>query len=403
MAEKNPAEVSADEMTIESGVEAEITVGEDKIDDPNVIVAVSNAIEKVKPFNIKFDADANEYRIEGLDSFETFINGLLTRIRKYDYSDDDRTLFRTSKADIVKVRNALVKAIKDEQVRMFGPVDADRKRIEKLINDVVDELKKSLDESDRKAREAKRKPLEIAFNDVKLNSDDLFEELVFNDILDERWLNRSFSEKNAIKEMDERLGQVKSIVELGLMPEKTAAQVLISLRENAWSTTDAVKEYRDEQERKAAMEALAEKRKAEAAAEAQRIAAAEAAENDAPARVNITLNLKVDDAGRVLKMLDAAGIDYVLATDDERREEVVRCRDCGRAYQRGGNIYCSRVLQWGSNDKPVPLPVNLDGFCAWGERGMDDARLVNEGHPAQHRGGPRHGRRGQDTRQPAQG
>lgn len=134
---------------------------------------------------------------------------------------------------------------------------------------------------------------------------------MFNDILDERWLNRSFSEKNAIKEMDERLGQVKSIVELGLMPEKTAAQVLISLRENAWSTTDAVKEYRDEQERKAAMEALAEKRKAEAAAEAQRIAAAEAAENDAPARVNITLNLKVDDAGRVLKMLDAAGIDYI--------------------------------------------------------------------------------------------
>ena len=312
MAEKNPAEVSADEMTIESGVEAEITVGEDKIDDPNVIVTVSNAIEKVKPFNIKFDTDANEYRIEGLDSFETFINGLLTRIRKYDYSDDDRTLFRTSKADIVKVRNALVKAIKDEQARRFGPVDVDRKHIEKLINDVIDELKKSLDESDRKARESKRKPLEIAFNDVKLNGDGLFDELVFNDISDERWLNRSFSEKNAIKEMDERLGQVKSIVELGLMPEKTAAQVLISLRENAWSTTDAVKEYRDEQEHKAAMEALAEKRKAEAAAaEAQRIAAAEAAKNNAPARVNITLNLKVDDVGRVLKMLDAAGIDYV--------------------------------------------------------------------------------------------
>lgn len=57
-----------------------------------------------------------------------------------------------------------------------------------------------------------------------------------------------------------------------------------------------------------------------------------------------------------------------MATDDERREEVVRCRDCGRAYQRGDNIYCSRVLQWGSNDKPVPLLVNLDGFCAWGER-----------------------------------
>lgn len=49
-------------------------------------------------------------------------------------------------------------------------------------------------------------------------------------------------------------------------------------------------------------------------------------------------------------------------------EEIVRCRDCGRAYRRGGGVYCSRVLQWGSNDRPAPLPVNPDGFCAWGER-----------------------------------
>lgn len=52
-----------------------------------------------------------------------------------------------------------------------------------------------------------------------------------------------------------------------------------------------------------------------------------------------------------------------------RRERVVRCRDCGRAYRRGGGgVYCSRVLQWGSNDRPVPLPVEPNGFCAWGER-----------------------------------
>lgn len=49
-------------------------------------------------------------------------------------------------------------------------------------------------------------------------------------------------------------------------------------------------------------------------------------------------------------------------------DEVVRCGDCGRAYRRGGGVYCSRVLQWGSNDRPAPLPVNPDGFCAWGER-----------------------------------
>lgn len=68
---------------------------------------------------------------------------------------------------------------------------------------------------------------------------------------------------------------------------------------------------------------------------------------------------------------DYPGVPY--GSDDysgtvERREEVVRCRDCGRAYRRGGGVYCSRVLQWGSNDRPAPLPVDPDGFCAWGER-----------------------------------
>lgn len=67
---------------------------------------------------------------------------------------------------------------------------------------------------------------------------------------------------------------------------------------------------------------------------------------------------------------------HVTGGSFERRERIVRCRDCGSAYRRGGGIYCSRVLQWGSNDRPVPLPVNPDGFCAWGlgraKRGKDD-------------------------------
>lgn len=58
----------------------------------------------------------------------------------------------------------------------------------------------------------------------------------------------------------------------------------------------------------------------------------------------------------------------------EAMPEIVRCRDCGRAYRRGGGVYCSRVLQWGSNDRPAPLPVEPDGFCAWG--GVADGERI---------------------------
>lgn len=66
--------------------------------------------------------------------------------------------------------------------------------------------------------------------------------------------------------------------------------------------------------------------------------------------------------------IDESHADIMGGMPCERREKVVRCRDCGRAYRRGGGVYCSCFLQWGSNDKPAPLLVNPDGFCAWGER-----------------------------------
>lgn len=76
--------------------------------------------------------------------------------------------------------------------------------------------------------------------------------------------------------------------------------------------------------------------------------------------VERVVRMRVDDDGN-----------FVVRSDEEEtgmREEIVRCGDCGRAYRRGGGVYCSRVLQWGSNDRPAPLPVEPDGFCAWGER-----------------------------------
>lgn len=51
------------------------------------------------------------------------------------------------------------------------------------------------------------------------------------------------------------------------------------------------------------------------------------------------------------------------------REEIVRCRDCkhaepdnsGRSYYEG-MLWCSEL---GGDDS---MPVEYDGFCAWGER-----------------------------------
>ena len=58
----------------------------------------------------------------------------------------------------------------------------------------------------------------------------------------------------------------------------------------------------------------------------------------------------------------------------ERRERVVRCRDCKRgdpfcdSSSYPGLIDCRLFAEWDYyNDKPGVCPVEPDGFCTWGE------------------------------------
>lgn len=47
----------------------------------------------------------------------------------------------------------------------------------------------------------------------------------------------------------------------------------------------------------------------------------------------------------------------------ERREEVVRCRDCVHAHE--GARYCDHFSSSGCGDF---VDVEPDGYCAWGKR-----------------------------------
>ena len=56
--------------------------------------------------------------------------------------------------------------------------------------------------------------------------------------------------------------------------------------------------------------------------------------------------------------------EYIVAFGDsafQRREEIVRCRDCYYADEFEGGYWCS------SGDVPF-AHVTPNGFCAWGER-----------------------------------
>ena len=43
----------------------------------------------------------------------------------------------------------------------------------------------------------------------------------------------------------------------------------------------------------------------------------------------------------------------------EKKEHVVRCRDCRRSFEERGDLWCRGI---------VGPSIEPDGFCAWGER-----------------------------------
>lgn len=60
------------------------------------------------------------------------------------------------------------------------------------------------------------------------------------------------------------------------------------------------------------------------------------------------MRVKTSEDGRVWEM----------TPQSERRERVVRCRGCRRAFEERGELWCRGI---------VGPPVEPEGFCSWGE------------------------------------
>lgn len=58
------------------------------------------------------------------------------------------------------------------------------------------------------------------------------------------------------------------------------------------------------------------------------------------------------------------GCEHQANYDIERRENIVRCKDCAHAHE--GARYCDRFTSCGLGDF---VDIEPDGFCAWGRRG----------------------------------
>lgn len=100
------------------------------------------------------------------------------------------------------------------------------------------------------ARKEKRKAMEEAFNDeIDLREDERLDDLVFLDVDNSSWHNRSASHNKAIKELHNRLDSICIVLDMDSVDE-TATDIASVLNMYGWDLAPVINHYRELEEAK---------------------------------------------------------------------------------------------------------------------------------------------------------
>lgn len=227
---------------------------------------VSTGLELVlndilEPARVEIVLKDNRYDLAGFDEFEAGVARAKKLIDTYDYTDDDRSLFRDTKTLVSHFKTDLNKAIKAEQTEAFGLVEERRKHVAHELDSIMNLLKVRLDESDARARAEKLAVFKKEFDQLAIYWP-VLSDFEANEFIETKWLNRSSNVSKLLVTFNDRIESFKNICEEELIRD-TPRIVLDWLQKYNWNGTKAIVEYRKCAEETERARREAEERKAE--------------------------------------------------------------------------------------------------------------------------------------------
>lgn len=254
---------------------------------------------------IVIDED-NKYVIGGYDSFLHQVDTLLDSISVDELQNEERKTLTDLKKSVSNYAADLDKQLKNSQKELFGTIDTQRKEINSKLNEVVRLLKLSIDQSDQKARQAKQ----LMFEDELHRQADYyapFKEIDIFDIINSSWLNRTSSDKQSMKSLNERLNKVRKMIESDACRSTDASEIVTYLSIHDWSEISAIDalnlkykpadELAELEKKSSESETLSEDTKVE--------------EKSSPKEI-VSLEINEDDFDLLLETLRMSGIQFRL-------------------------------------------------------------------------------------------
>lgn len=171
------------------------------------------------------------------------------QINGTEFTDEDRKFLAEQRAEVNKASKAFIAAAREEKENIVGNYDKQTDGIKSLFTSLSNTLGDKIHSIDSEAREEKRKAMEEAFNDeIDLREDERLDDLVFLDVDNSSWHNRSASHNKAIKELHNRLDSICIVLDMDSVDE-TATDIASVLNMYGWDLAPVINHYRELEEK----------------------------------------------------------------------------------------------------------------------------------------------------------
>lgn len=196
-------------------------------------------------------------QIRGMGEFRANAAAALAAIEEYEYSDDDRQLYKKLRAAFSKLSKQVAKSVIEAQREVMSAASAERSEVEATLAEIISALDEKVRETEEKMKAERLGELEGAFASA---SSLLYgvDGLSLNDVMDTSWLNISSSMKAAQQELSSRLEAVSKLIAGGHSGERTLRDVAAALAYCGWDPLDAISFFKRQDEAELAAAAAAE-------------------------------------------------------------------------------------------------------------------------------------------------
>ena len=277
---------------------------------------------------LQFNTKTAKMELVGSDNLIGLLKDRAKTAQSFIYQESDRQEIRHLRADVNKFKKAIQAEISAQKSHVFDDVDNQKKDIFEQLDSIIDSLDEGMDQFDRKLKAQKKQELEAQFAQAKAATPELAEtDLEYADVADHRWANRSFSQAKAVRELNNRMSTLVTLIQNPLlqMPEIQIADILEACQYQEWDGLQAqtyllnkIKEQQEAEARakaEAELQAQLERDRAKKAAEEEARHLQEAREQagidpeeEQKQLPDVTLTVHAADADAAADLLTKAGI-----------------------------------------------------------------------------------------------